>query len=154
MISATRASMRCLCAVVFLAAAVSACSEPESSHVTVDHNDRKLYPDQVVTLAPEAFACKAKFDLLTATQQYQKHEYSAWARTTSPDNGCFNAPPAGLSWTVYEIDYPAVSVGFASLAQYEAAKAANADIDPRGVYWVPSGFVHSKAAKQPVAAQP
>lgn len=140
-------TLRMLCMVIALIAAVAACSEPATNQVTVDHNNHRLHPDDAVTLAPDAFACKTKFDLLTATQQYQKHEYSAWARTTSTDNGCFNAPPPGLSWTVYEIDYPAVSVGFASLKQYEAAKAAGTDIDPRGVYWVPSGFVYADYAK-------
>lgn len=134
-------------AAMLVCAALAACSQPESNRVTVDHNNHRLHPDDAVTLAPDAFACKTKFDLLTAAQQYQKHEYSAWARTTSSENGCFSRPPAGLSWTIYEIDYPAVSVGFASVAQYDAAKASNSDIDPRGVYWVPSGFVYADYAK-------
>ena len=130
-------------AVVLLAAAVAGCSQPEGNRVTVDHNNRPISADEVVTLASDAFGCKGKFDLLTAAQHYQKHEFAAWARATSTDNGCFSRPPDGLKWTVYEIDYPAVSVGFASVTQYEAAKDTYSGIDPRGVYWVPSGFIYA-----------
>lgn len=129
--------------IVFLVVVVASCSQPEVGEVTVDQKDQPISADKVVTLGSDAFGCKTKLDLLTAEQQYQKHEFAAWARTTSTDNGCFNGPPPGLKWTVYEIDYPAVSVGFASQEQYEAAKDTYSNIDLRGVYWVSSGFVNA-----------
>lgn len=149
--------MRYRYVVVFLVAVVAACSKSEGNKVTVDHNNQPISPDQVVTLASDAFGCKTKLDLLTAAQQYQKHEFAAWARTTSTDNGCFSGPPVGLKWTVYEIDYPVVSVGFASVEQYDAAKDTYSGIDPLGVYWVPSGFVYASpevAASSENAAVP
>jgi len=125
---------------------VLGCSDSGADRVTVDHNGLPIQPDQVVTLAGNAFGCKFKSDLIAAVEQYRKGEYSAWARTTGSGAGgeCFNSAKAGLYWTIYEIDYPLVSVGFATVEQYEAAK--DTELDPRGVYWVPSGFVY--AAKE------
>lgn len=135
--------MRNKCILLLIAVVTAGCSQSQSEKVTVDHNNQPISPDEVVTLAAASFGCKMKSDLIKAAKQYQKHEFAAFARTTRSESGCFYEPPHGLKWTVYEIDYPAVSVGFASFKQYQAVKKTYSGIDPRGVYWVPSGFVYA-----------
>ncbi|PTR33025.1 hypothetical protein C8J98_104236 [Luteibacter sp. OK325] len=98
-----------------------------------------ILADSEVQLGNGAYGCAFSATVESAKRHYELGEYSAWA-SESGGPLCFNHAPSELKWTVLQIRGDFAQVGFASLAQYDAAHKSVPDMATEK-YWVPLSFL-------------